>query len=114
MGVALGGQPTQVGFGFDGVLAARDGLLDGRVQALNADFKLQHTGRKSRNAAFQTLGQLIRHEFKMYEQRLVRLCGEFVEKKFQNLNRCVNFQIEGAVHKLESPRATGIQRRQLT
>ena len=58
-------QPAQIFFGLQIVLTARDGLLHGFIETLNADFKLQDTLRKARNQQFQAFRQMIGNDFKV-------------------------------------------------
>ena len=114
VGVRLRHQPVQVGQGFGVVLPARDALLHLGVEALDADFELQHTGRKLRDQDLEPVRQLVRDQLKVH--KLVRgrwSRRQAVQKKLQDARRGLDLQVEGAVHKLELPRAALIQPVQL-
>ena len=112
MRVASGDEPAQVGLGLGGVLAAGNGVLHRRIEALDANFKLQHPGGKARDAGFEPLGQLVGHEFEVHKQGFLGLGGQPGQKELQNLHRGVNLEVESAVHELEGARTAGVERRE--
>ena len=79
MRLAVVQQPTQIGLRLGVVLPAADALLHVHIKTLNANLKLQHAGREFGNRVLQPVRQMVRHDFKMDEQR--RACVQGVGRQ---------------------------------
>ena len=83
------------------ILAAVDqggGLL---VKGLDSDLELERAGREPGNRFPQVLGQMVRHHLEMEE--MAGLAA--FEAEFEDSSASVDIEVEGAVNKLELPRA---------
>ena len=106
VGVGMVDQPAQIGFASLVVLPARDAFLHVGVETLDADFELQHAGRKLRDQFLQAIRQMIGNDLEVQKQ----IVGQTIEEKLQDGQRGVDFEIEGPVYEFEIARAALVER----
>ena len=77
-----------------------------RVEALYAHLQLQYSGRELHHQHLEAVGQMVGDDLEVHKQFLAHA----VQKKLKDAGRGFDFQIEGAVYKLEVTRAAPKQR----
>ena len=95
------------------VLFAADQQLDVGIEGLDANFKLQRTGRESSDCILQRGRQMIGNDFKMGKYRILRRRRQFIEKKLHDPQTRLDIQVERAIDKFEQAGAARMQHFQL-
>jgi hypothetical protein len=109
MGVGVFHQPADVGGRTVIVLLAADACLHGRVEGLHADFQLQGTWGKLGNAFLERFRQMIRHDFEVGKDRILRMGRDLVQKELHDPVAALRVQIESAINEFELSRAARVK-----
>ena len=102
-------QPFEVAARHIVLLSARDALLHFGVEGLDADFELQSAWRKAHDPLAQPIRQVIGYQFEVDEHRVIGRLFQSRQEELQDLDRGIDFQIEGSVDELELPHAALVQ-----